>query len=224
MEERSLAEKELSHSEERFAKAFQACPIPMAIQSLTTDCFLDVNEAFLSHERLPASRNHQPHARRTRSLPRPEDAAAAAVATQRRTLRAQLRVPVAHALRRDSRLRVSAEAFMLGDEAVALVATQDVSEQRKLEKQLRHSQKLEAVGQFAAAVATTSQLLTVIQGTPACISPRTTLKRMSPIRSTRSPSPPSAPQPFTRQLLTFSRKQIVQLQVLDVKRRRGQFA
>src|SRR3984957_16070753 len=32
MEERSLAEKELSHSEERFAKAFQACPIPMAIQ------------------------------------------------------------------------------------------------------------------------------------------------------------------------------------------------
>ena len=48
MSERAVAEKELSRSEERFAKAFQASPIPMAIQSLMTDRFLDVNEAFLT--------------------------------------------------------------------------------------------------------------------------------------------------------------------------------
>ena len=41
-------EKELSKSEQRFAKAFQASPIPMAIQSLATERFIDVNDAFLS--------------------------------------------------------------------------------------------------------------------------------------------------------------------------------
>ena len=48
MQERVLAEKELRHSEERFAKAFQASPIPLAIQSLTNGRFIDINDAFLA--------------------------------------------------------------------------------------------------------------------------------------------------------------------------------
>jgi len=48
MEEREHAQKELVESEARFARAFQASPIPMALQSLTTERFIDVNDAFVS--------------------------------------------------------------------------------------------------------------------------------------------------------------------------------
>src|SRR5205814_323770 len=39
---------ELRRSEERFAKAFRASPIPLAIQTFHENRFIDVNEAFLA--------------------------------------------------------------------------------------------------------------------------------------------------------------------------------
>jgi two-component system cell cycle sensor histidine kinase/response regulator CckA len=217
MAERALAEKELIHSEERFAKAFQASPIPMAIQSLTTDRFLDVNEAFLSvtgYRRLeiishtPGELNlsPDPDAPLLLRLQLNEDRSVRHFECQLRTRSGEIRECV-----------VSAEAFELGDEAVALVATQDVSEQRKLENQLRHSQKLEAVGQFAAGVAHDfNNMLTVIQGHASIHLAANNLEKDITDSLTQVSLAAERAAALTRQLLTFSRKQIVQPRVLDV--------
>ncbi|MEO6785191.1 MAG: response regulator, partial [Chthoniobacteraceae bacterium] len=45
------ASKEIALSEERFSKAFRNSPIPQAIQTLTAQRFVDVNEAFLAMTR-----------------------------------------------------------------------------------------------------------------------------------------------------------------------------
>jgi PAS domain S-box-containing protein len=45
--EHRQAEKELLFLEERFSKAFNACPGPMSISTFPDGCYIDVNEAFL---------------------------------------------------------------------------------------------------------------------------------------------------------------------------------
>ncbi len=217
MEEREQTEKELSRSEERFAKAFQASPIPMSIQSLVTDRYLDVNEAFLNVtgfrrleiiSRTPTEidLSPDPETPMLLRLQLSEERSVRNFECQMRTRKGEIRDCM-----------VSAEAFELGDEFVALVATQDVSEQRKLEKQLRHSQKLEAVGQFAAGVAHDfNNMLTVIQGHASIhLAANNVAKDVADSLQQVSLAAERAAA-LTRQLLTFSRKQIVQPRVLDL--------
>jgi PAS domain S-box-containing protein len=217
MGERALAQKELGRSEERFAKAFQASPIPMAIQSLTTDRFLDVNEAFLAmtgYRRLEIISRTSTELQLNPDLDTPlllrvqltEDRSVRNFECQLRTRGGDIRDCV-----------ISAEAFKLGEETVALVATQDVSEQRKLEKQLRHSQKLEAVGQFAAGVAHDfNNMLTVIQGHVSMRLAANNLEKEVTDSLNQVSLAAERAAALTRQLLTFSRKQVVQPEVLDV--------
>jgi PAS domain S-box-containing protein len=93
----------------------------------------------------------------------------------------------------------------------------DVTEVLTLEAQFRHSQKLESVGQLAAGVAHDfNNILTVIQGYADCLLVRcngdpttaTALKQISSA-SRRAAS-------LTRQLLMFSRKQVIQPKILDL--------
>jgi two-component system, cell cycle sensor histidine kinase and response regulator CckA len=93
----------------------------------------------------------------------------------------------------------------------------DVTEMLNLEAQLRHAQKLESVGQLAAGIAHDfNNLLTVIQGYAECSLNRTrqdaytatALKQIS-LASQRAAG-------LTRQLLTFSRKQVFRPQRLDL--------
>jgi two-component system, cell cycle sensor histidine kinase and response regulator CckA len=93
----------------------------------------------------------------------------------------------------------------------------DVTEMLNLEAQFRHAQKLESVGQLAAGVAHDfNNILTVIQGysdslldrserDPATAGP---LKQISDAAKRASA--------LTRQLLMFSRKQVIQTRVLDL--------
>ena len=93
----------------------------------------------------------------------------------------------------------------------------DVTEVQSLEAQLRHAQKLESVGQLAAGVAHDfNNILTVIQGyselllaRPAA-DPATTgpLKQIS-LAAQRAAA-------LTRQLLMFSRKQVIQTKVFEI--------
>lgn len=217
MAERAQTEQQLRRSEERFAKAFQASPIPMAIQSLASARFLDVNDAFLAMtgfrrfeviSRTPVELELCPNATAQTALWEllHSERSVRSIETQLRTREGEARDCV-----------VSAEAFDLGGEAVALIATQDVSEQRRLEQQLRHSQKLEAVGQFAAGVAHDfNNMLTVIQGHTSMQLAVESLDQDVANSLQQVSLAADRAAALTRQLLTFSRKQVVQPRLLDL--------
>lgn len=94
----------------------------------------------------------------------------------------------------------------------------DVTERRLLEEQLRHSQRMEAVGQLAGGVAHDfNNLLTVIQGNAellreeAGLSPAEREETLSELSSAAERA-----AVLTRQLLTFSRRQRLEARPLDL--------
>ncbi len=96
---------------------------------------------------------------------------------------------------------------------------QDVTERRHLEDQLRQSQKMEAVGRLAGGVAHDfNNLLTIIGGYGQML--MDSLDPSSPMRNDLEAIVEAATRAtaLTRQLLTFSRRQIVQPKVLDLNR------
>ena len=94
----------------------------------------------------------------------------------------------------------------------------DVTTQRRLEEQLRQSQKMEAIGQLAGGVAHDfNNILTVIHG-------HASLLLSSELEESASRSAQQISQAaeraaaLTRQLLTFSRRQLIQPRKLDMNK------
>ncbi len=102
------------------------------------------------------------------------------------------------------------------DERLLAVENQDITARKRLEDQLRHSQKLEAVGQLAGGVAHDfNNLLAVIQGYGQFLARRSApedTKRQDVDQILFAADAASA---LTRQLLAFSRQQVMKLEVLD---------
>jgi PAS domain S-box-containing protein len=104
-----------------------------------------------------------------------------------------------------------------GGEPLIVVTLRDVTERRQLEDQLRQSQKLEAIGQLSGGIAHDfNNLLTVIRGHVDLLR---LSGRMAPevgefAREVSGAADRAAN--LTRQLLTFSRRQTMQLADLDL--------
>ena len=93
----------------------------------------------------------------------------------------------------------------------------DITERLNLEAQLRQSQKMESIGQLAAGVAHDfNNILTIIQGYSGLLLANEKLGEeiSEPLQQIAVASQRAAN--LTRQLLTFSRKQIMQAQELDL--------
>jgi PAS domain S-box-containing protein len=115
-------------------------------------------------------------------------------------------------------VRVSGRAVSDGDRKPAFeLFAEDVTERRGLEQQLRQSQKMEAVGRLAGGIAHDfNNLLMVISGYSEFL-----LERVGPDPVLRGPAQEIAgasqrASSLTRQLLAFSRKQMLAPKVLDL--------
>ena len=101
--------------------------------------------------------------------------------------------------------------------AGVVVNSRDVTERHHLEEQLRHSQKMEAIGQLAGGVAHDfNNILTVIQGHASLL--RSGEKLPEARRGSVDQIYQAAERAagLTRQLLTFSRRQVIQPKPLDL--------
>jgi len=115
-------------------------------------------------------------------------------------------------------VRVSGRAVSDGDTGTAFeLFAEDVTERRALEQQLRQSQKMEAVGRLAGGIAHDfNNLLMVISGYSEFL-----LDRLGPDPALRGPAQEIAgaaqrASSLTRQLLAFSRKQMMAPKILDL--------
>jgi two-component system, cell cycle sensor histidine kinase and response regulator CckA len=115
-------------------------------------------------------------------------------------------------------VRVSGRAVSDGDHGTAFeLFAEDVTERRALEQQLQQSQKMEAVGRLAGGIAHDfNNLLMVISGYSEFL-----LDRLGPDPALRGPAQEIAgasqrASTLTRQLLAFSRKQMLAPKILDL--------
>src|SRR5207249_12208023 len=114
-------------------------------------------------------------------------------------------------------LEFSATAVDIAGERVIFTIGRDVTEQRMLEEQLRQAQKLEAIGQLAGGIAHDfNNVLTAILGFTELM-----LAGLAPNDPARADlveikKAGERAAGLTRQLLAFSRKQILQPKVLDI--------
>lgn len=96
-------------------------------------------------------------------------------------------------------------------------SARDISERKKLEEQLRQSQKMEAIGRLAGGIAHDfNNLLSIIVGYTYVL--QTSLPDDDSLRGSAQQVMHAAEKAssLTRQLLAFSRRQVMQAEVLDV--------
>ena len=114
-------------------------------------------------------------------------------------------------------IRVEAEADAQGRRVRLHGTIQDISERRGLETQLHQAQKMESIGQLAAGVAHDfNNLLTVIQGNTSLLMADRHLSKESAEGLEQIGSSAQRAAELTRQLLLFSRKQILQPRLVDI--------
>ena len=213
---RIKAEDSLRVSEERFSRAFHGSPVAMAIQSLPELQFMAVNERFLKLVGRPQGEIIGCAPAELKLWQKSEQAGEwyARLARQEDVRDQEARVQASGEIVRD--VLVSLSPITLAGQPHALLLVQDVTERLVLERQLRHVQKLDAVGQLAAGVAHDfNNVLTVIQGHAGLLmhglggaSPHHKSAEQVSKAATRAAA-------FVRQLLLFSRKQVTQPRHLD---------
>ncbi|MGB8169183.1 MAG: response regulator, partial [Chthoniobacteraceae bacterium] len=210
MVERELAQEALRISEERLSKAFECSPLPVAILRLQDHGYVEMNGAFLTvtgyqrpellghslwemgvnidaQSRLEAMgqlmRGQAVKQRECRLVPKTGDERAALLWIER---------------------------FELAAGPHLLAVVQDVSEQLKLETQLRQSQKMEAIGHLAAGVAhDLNNILTVVEGHTSLQLSKKQIDADVAWSLQQVQSAGQRAAALTRQLLAFGRKQIM---------------
>ena len=206
----------LRESEERYRMLFENNPQPMWVYDVESLGFLAVNGAAVVHY----GYTHEEFLEMTIADIRPD------------VEKDEVRVHVADAgpgltkagsgrhRRKDGSLlevEISSHSVSFGTVSARLVLATDVTERRRLEHQLRQAQKMDAVGRLAGGVAHDfNNILGVIMGYGDLISRR--LPPGDPMAGKVREIVKAAERAagLTRQLLAFSRKQVLQPRMLDL--------
>jgi two-component system, cell cycle sensor histidine kinase and response regulator CckA len=116
-------------------------------------------------------------------------------------------------------VRISGRAVAGGDEPADVLEAiaEDITERRVLEDQFRQAQKMEAVGRLAGGIAHDfNNLLMVISGYTEVLLDQLTVGHPMHAKAEAIQQASDRATTLTRQLLAFSRKQLLQLKVIDV--------
>ncbi len=214
--ERKRAEQQLADSEAKYRLLFEANPEPMWVHEDDSFHILAVNQAAIasygfSEADFMAMTVTDLH-------PTPEHPAVDLL-LRRPGETAAIRSGLHHLKKDGTAIEVEllAHAIEFAGRPARLVLARDVTEQRRLEAQLRQAQKMEAVGRLAGGIAHDfNNLLTAILG-----SAQLALRELEPSHAVREDLEEIRraglrAADLTRQLLAYSRRQVIAPKVIDL--------
>jgi two-component system cell cycle sensor histidine kinase/response regulator CckA len=215
--ERRLMQEALIESEQKFSKAFHSNPAAITIVDLLNQGYLEANDTF---EQLSGYSRDEVIGTAWKDLCIWVDLDARDKAIAELREKGRLRNLEFRFRRKNGELGcglLSAELIEIGGKPCAVISTMDITDRTRLENDLRQAQKLESVGRLAGGVAHDfNNLVTVINGYTefilGALGPDDPLR--SPAREVQKAGERAAG--LTRQLLAFSRKQVVEPRLLDM--------
>jgi two-component system cell cycle sensor histidine kinase/response regulator CckA len=207
----------LRTSEERFFKAFRSNPESVAITTMAHGRFIEVNDAFLRAHGYERSEVIGKTAIELGVWANPEDrtdllkALHAGAPVLKRGVSFRIRSG------KTREVELSAEIIQLQGEPCLLCITHDVTEQKQLEDQLRQASKMDALGKFAGGVAHDfNNLLGIMLGYCELLMEKLAPDDLNRVRVERILEAGGRAAGLTGQLLAFSRRQVLQTEILDM--------
>jgi two-component system cell cycle sensor histidine kinase/response regulator CckA len=215
--DRKRAEEALFKSEERFSKAFRNNPLAITISTEAEGRYLDVNDAFLNMLGYQRKDVIGSTAKELRFWSEPLDRE-----EMLRHLKEEEKVAKHHTKYRTAKgeireSEVWAELIELDGQRCILGITRDVTDMKKLEAQFRQAQKMEAVGRLAGGVAHDfNNVLGIVMGYSDIALGE--IPTDTPVKKYLSEIKKASQRAalITRQLLAFSRQQVVFPKILDL--------
>jgi two-component system cell cycle sensor histidine kinase/response regulator CckA len=204
-------------AEDRFRKAFNANPEPITISRVSDGSLIDVNESFC---RVTGYRREEVIGRTTKELKfwvRAEDRAKLVESLTKQGSARQMEAAFRTKSGEERTGLGSAELFEVSGHEYAVIIFKDITDQKSLERQLLQSQKMEAIGQLSAGIAHDfNNLLSVIIGYSEVLEEQLAgneplLKNCQQVKKAGNRA-----ATLTRQLLAFSRQQILEPKVMNL--------
>jgi PAS domain S-box-containing protein len=213
---RAAAEEARRAAQEDYRRLFDSNPIPIYTYDQTTFAFLAVNDAAVQ---LYGYSRAEFLAMTLLDLALPQDISAFRQRLSNLAPGAGNSGVWRHRVRDGKflELEITSQGMAVGARKAWLSMVMDVTERSGLEAQLRQAQKMESVGQLASGIAHDfNNLLTVISGHAGMLmaGPPSSAKAADSLKEIAAATKRASD--LTRQLMTFSRKHELHLQVADL--------